>query len=113
MFVCFFFIDAIIAIGLLDSGCVKLWAFDPRTATTNVRIIGIDFFEFNGIFQTAIEGTSVANNNNILPIDLKEHESKEIRTQFGSIIVPCEECQRMMLIVHGRGWQVRGILSLN
>ena len=33
----FFFIDVIITIGLLDSGCVKLWAFDPRTATTNVR----------------------------------------------------------------------------
>ena len=57
-------------------------------------------------FQTAIEGTSVGNNNNLLPIDLKEHESKEIRTQFGSIIVPCEECQRMMLIVYGRGWHV-------
>ena len=28
--------DVIIVIGLLDSGCVKLWAFDPRTATTNV-----------------------------------------------------------------------------
>ncbi|CAF0886321.1 unnamed protein product [Rotaria sordida] len=82
--------DVIIAIGLLDSGCVKLWAFDPRTATSN----------------TAIEGTSIGNNNNILPIDLKEHESKEIRTQFGSIIVPCEECQRMMLIVYGQGWQI-------
>lgn len=46
------------------------------------------------------------NNDHIGPVDLKEHESKEIRTQFGSIIVPCEECQRMMLIVHVRGWQV-------
>ena len=33
----FSFIDTIIVIGLLDNGCVKLWAFDPRTATTNVR----------------------------------------------------------------------------
>ncbi len=33
----FIFIDVIIAIGLLDTGCVKLWAFDPRTATSNVR----------------------------------------------------------------------------
>jgi hypothetical protein len=32
-----FYIDVIIAIGLLDSGCVKLWAFDPRSATSNVR----------------------------------------------------------------------------
>ncbi|CAF1110946.1 unnamed protein product [Adineta steineri] len=82
--------DVIITIGLLDSGCVKLWAFDPRTVTSN----------------TAIEGTSVGNNNSIIPIDLKEHESKEIRTQFGSLIVPCEECQRMMLIIHGKGWQI-------
>ena len=57
-----------------------------------------------------MEGTSAGNNNNILPIDLKEHESKEIRTQFGSIIVPCEDCQRMMLIVHGQGWQVSSVL---
>jgi hypothetical protein len=34
----FIFIDVIIVIGLLDTGCVKLWAFDPRTATTNVKI---------------------------------------------------------------------------
>ena len=40
----FVFVDAIIAIGLLDSGCVKLWAFDPRTATTNVRILKMNFF---------------------------------------------------------------------
>ncbi|CAF3707336.1 unnamed protein product [Rotaria socialis] len=82
--------DVIIAIGLLDSGCVKLWAFDPRTATSN----------------TAIEGTSIGNNNSLVPVDLKEHESKEIRTQFGSMIVPCDECQRMMLIVHGQGWHI-------
>ncbi|CAF0780863.1 unnamed protein product [Adineta ricciae] len=82
--------DVIITIGLLDSGCVKLWAFDPRTVTSN----------------TTIEGTSVGNNNDLVPIELKEHESKEIRTQFGSIIVPCEECQRMILVVHGRGWQI-------
>ena len=30
-------LDVIIAIGLLDSGCVKLWAFDPCTASSNVR----------------------------------------------------------------------------
>lgn len=29
-------VDMIIVIGLLDNGCVKLWAFDPRSATTNV-----------------------------------------------------------------------------
>jgi hypothetical protein len=45
-----FFIDVIITIGLLDSGCVKLWAFDPRTATTNVRgnIVRLIFW---GIFS--------------------------------------------------------------
>ncbi len=34
----FFNADVLIVIGLLDSGCVKLWAFDPRTATSNVRL---------------------------------------------------------------------------
>ena len=40
------FIDVIIVIGLLDSGCVKLWAFDPRSATSNVRLNSFrhDFF---------------------------------------------------------------------
>ncbi|CAF3665666.1 unnamed protein product [Rotaria sp. Silwood1] len=83
--------ENIMVIGLLDGGCVKSWTFDPRTATSN----------------TVIESTNIGNNNNnILPIDIKEHESKEIRTSFGSIIVPCDECQRMILIVHCHGWQV-------
>lgn len=89
--------DVIISIGLLDSGCVKLWAFDPRTASST----------------TGIEATSFGNNNNVLPVDLKEHESKEIRTEFGSIIVPCEECQRMMLFLHGRGWQILDGIDFN
>ncbi len=47
----FFFVDAIIAIGLLDTGCVKLWAFDPRTATTNVRIMRNNFYFIRNYFR--------------------------------------------------------------
>ncbi|CAF4455527.1 unnamed protein product [Rotaria sp. Silwood2] len=82
--------ENIMVTGLLDGGCVKSWTFDPRTVTSN----------------TAIESTNIGNNNNILPIDIKENESKEIRASFGSIIVPCDEYQRMILIVHCQDWQI-------
>ncbi|CAF4367600.1 unnamed protein product, partial [Rotaria sp. Silwood2] len=82
--------ENIMVTGLLDGGCVKSWTFDPRTVTSN----------------TAIESTNIGNNNNIVPIDIKEHESKDIRTSFGSIIVPCDEYQRMILIVHCQDWQI-------
>jgi hypothetical protein len=45
------FIDVIIAIGLLDSGCVKLWAFDPRTATSTVRIKTFLYVDFENICE--------------------------------------------------------------
>ncbi|CAF0932859.1 unnamed protein product [Didymodactylos carnosus] len=76
--------DVIIVIGLLDTGCVKLWAFDPRS------------------LSSATSETSKDNQS----IELKEHESKEIRCEFGSVIVPCSECQRMMLIIYSEGWQI-------
>jgi hypothetical protein len=46
------FIDVIIAIGLLDSGCVKLWAFDPRTATSTVRIKIFVYVDFENICES-------------------------------------------------------------
>lgn len=43
-----FVLDVIITIGLLDSGCVKLWAFDPRTASSTVteldRVLNEELF---------------------------------------------------------------------